>query len=113
MTSLIGNLYNFGTVWLNPSSLANILLLAQVRKIRCVTIDMDIEPAMNVHRLDNSVMKFKDYKSGLYYHDADGLNTTNEGNHTFLITVSENRTMFTKRQIENADKPKALFWKIG
>jgi hypothetical protein len=49
ISHLIGDIPNFGTVWYNPNSLANILSLAEVRKNNRVTMDMAVEPALCVH----------------------------------------------------------------
>ena len=68
VSTLVGDLNNFGPVWYNPKSLANILSLAEVR-VKCrVTMDTAVEAAMLVHKLDGSVMKFQEYRTGLYYH---------------------------------------------
>lgn len=42
-SSMLGDLAGFGMVWYNPSSLANILLLKDVRKVRRVVMDSDVE----------------------------------------------------------------------
>ena len=57
---------NFGDVWFNPHSLANILSMAEVRRVCRITMDSAIEPAMMVHRNDGSLVKFQEYKTGLY-----------------------------------------------
>jgi hypothetical protein len=69
-SSLKGTVRNFGEVWFNTDSLANILSMAAVRKVCRITMDTSVEAAMIVHRKDGSMMKFKEYKSGLYYYDA-------------------------------------------
>ena len=79
-SDMVGDLENFGEVWFNPSSLANILSLAMVRKRCCVTMDTSAEP-----------MKFKEFKSGLYFFDApDSSNDINAsvGNYCMVQTVS-------------------------
>ena len=38
-SDMIGDLPGYGTVWFNPSSIANILSLARILKTRRVTID--------------------------------------------------------------------------
>jgi len=48
-SSMVGEVRNFGTVWYNPNSLANILSLAEVRKKFRVTMDSAIEAALCVH----------------------------------------------------------------
>jgi len=68
--SLTGDIKNFGTVWYNPGSLANIFSLAAVCKLCRITMDTSIEAALCVHPSDGSIMKFVEYGLGLYYHDA-------------------------------------------
>jgi Reverse transcriptase (RNA-dependent DNA polymerase)/Zinc knuckle len=109
VSSLIGDVNNFGTVWYNPDSLANILSLAEVRKVCRVTMDTDDEPAMFVHRNNGMVMKFVEYKSGLYYHDT----SQQEHNFTFVSTVTDNKRRFTDREIADADAAIALHRKLG
>ena len=65
----IGEVKNFGTVWYDPKSLTNILSLAAVRKICRITMDSNIEPSLNVHRTNGTIMKFVEHTNGLYYHD--------------------------------------------
>jgi Zinc knuckle len=96
--SLIGDVKNFGTVWYNPDSLANILSLAEVRKVCRVTMDTDHEPTMFVHYKNGTIMKFVEYNSGLYYHDT----SQEEHNFTFVSTVSDNKRRFTDREIAHA-----------
>jgi len=49
ISSLVGDIKNFGTVWYNPDSLANIFSLAAVRKLCCITMDTSVEAALCVH----------------------------------------------------------------
>jgi hypothetical protein len=76
----VADVRNFGTVWFNPASLANILSMAAVSKVCCSTMDTALEHCMIVHRKDGTLMKFRQYTSGLYYYDAapDSFNS----NHT-------------------------------
>jgi hypothetical protein len=67
ISSQMGTVKNFSDVWFNKESLANILSMAAVRKVCRITMDTSVEAAMNVHRKDGTIMKFKEYKSGLYY----------------------------------------------
>ncbi len=69
-SNMIGDFPNLGAVWYNPDSIANILSLADVRKVCRVTMDSSNEPALWVHRLDGSVMKFAEHDSGLYVYDS-------------------------------------------
>jgi hypothetical protein len=63
---LVGDIKNFGTVWYNPDSLANIFSLAAARKFCCITMDTSVEATLCVHRSDGSIKKFIKYGSGLY-----------------------------------------------
>jgi hypothetical protein len=67
---MVGDIPNFGQVWFNPQSIANILSLAAVHKVCQITMDTAVEPAFNVHKKDGSIMKFIEYCSGLYFHDT-------------------------------------------
>jgi hypothetical protein len=70
ISNMVGDLPNFGEVWYNTQSLANILSMAEVRKRNRITMDTDVEPAFLVHRHDRSIMRFIEYRTGLYYFDA-------------------------------------------
>ena len=47
-------------------------------QVKRITMDTSIEAAMNVHRKDGTIMKFKEYHSGQYYFDAGDRNTTSK-----------------------------------
>jgi hypothetical protein len=120
ITTELGSVRNFGDVWYNPESLANILSMAEVRKVCRITMDTSIEACMNVHRRDGSVMKFQEYRSGLYYFDsaaaAEGVKDTTSPTVTdylFLNTVASNKDAFTQREIQGADRARDLYRKIG
>jgi hypothetical protein len=115
----MGTVCNFGDVWFNTDSLANILSMAEVRKKCRITMDTSVEASMDVHRQDGSIMKFKEYRSGLYYYDT-GLappptanHSSSTANYLFLNTVAENKATYTRREIEGADQARALYKKIG
>jgi hypothetical protein len=114
---LIGDIKNFGTVWYNPNSLANIFSLAAVRKLCQITKDTSVEPALCVHCTDGSVMKFSEYKNGLHYHDAavaaPKTNVAPVIDYSFVNTVAADKKIFTRREIEGANKARALSKKIG
>jgi hypothetical protein len=117
LSSQIGTVRNFGEVWFNEKSLANILSMAAVRKLCRITMDTSVEAAMHVHRKEGSIMTFKEYKSGLYYYDTgnsdSNLNRTTEHAYLFLNTVASNKAAYTQRKIEGADKARALYRKLG
>jgi hypothetical protein len=118
VSRFIGDIPNFGTVWYNPASIANILSLAAVRKVCRVTMDTAIAAAFHVHKVDGSLMTFTEYHSGLYFHDTSSLSTSNNSsasitNYTLVNTVAKNKSMFTRREIEGADKARELYRKVG
>jgi hypothetical protein len=105
---------NLGWVWFNPSSIANILSLAQVRRVCRVTLDTADVPALHVHRLDGSIMVFTEHPSGLYVFDTSAARAPSTPIPvSFLTTVADNRSMFTPRQLQDADTARALYRKIG
>jgi len=116
ISSLVGDIKNFGTVWYNPNSLANIFSLAAVRKLCRITMDTSIEAALCVHCSDGSFMKFIEYGLGLYYHDAAAAVQPNSNENvidcSFVSTVANNKAQFPRREIEGADKARALYRKI-
>jgi hypothetical protein len=114
----MGYVKNFGHVWFNPDSLANILSMAKMRKVCRITMDTSVEPAMSVHRRDGSIMKFNKYKSGLYYFDTAAPKTPNSTSfnvnaYLFLNTVEQNKQAYIRRKIEGADRARELYEKIG
>lgn len=122
VSKMVGTIKEYGEVWFNTESLANILSLAQVR-LRCrVTMDTSVEASMNVHRKDGSIMKFTEYRNGLYKYDAAAKQPINTSNSTvafysspdfvFLDLVEENKNLYTARQIEGANKARALYRKL-
>ena len=113
-SNMKGVFRNLGPVWYNPDSIANILSLADVRKVCRVTLDTDLEPTMCVHRKDGSIMRFREHSTGLYVFDSAD-NHTNEpvSAYTLVSTVANNKKMFTRREIEAADAARDLYRKIG
>ena len=86
-------------------------------------MDSSLEAAMCVHRRDGTIMKFTEYKSGLYYYDArphvrptepplqkPNLNTSQS--YLFVQTVA-NKEEYTKREVEGADRAMRLKDNIG
>jgi len=113
ISSLVGDIKNFGTVWYNPDSLANISSLAAVRKLCCITMDTSVEAALCVHCSDGSITKFIEYGLGLSYHDAAAAVQPNSNenviDYSFVSTVANNEAQFPRWEIEGADKARALY----
>ena len=122
VSTQMGTIKDFGTVWYNPNSIANILSLAQVRLVRRVTMDTADSPAFHVHKLDGSgTTVFAEHASGLYLYDASApvphvANSSSEAPviaYSYLQTVAHNKTKFTARQIESADAARKLYRLLG
>ena len=115
-SNMVGDFPNLGVVWYNPESIANILSLADVRKVCRVTLDTSSEPALCVNRFDGSVMKFTEHDSGLYVFDSAThkvLSSERVNAYTMVSTVAQQKKMFSRRQIEAADTARELYRKLG
>jgi hypothetical protein len=122
-TYQMGSIPGFRKVWYNEKSIANILSLAEVQKVRHVTMDSNNDSAFHVHQPDGSgYTRYEEHPSGLYLHDsskgvvpynnaADNSDATVR--YSYLQTVTENKKLFTKRQIKNADKSRQLYQMLG
>ncbi|KAI2498510.1 hypothetical protein MHU86_15970 [Fragilaria crotonensis] len=114
-SNMIGDFPNLGEVWYNSKSIANILSLADVHKVCCVTMDSPHDkPALLVHCLDGSVMKFAERESGFYvYNDPNVTNNTVTG-YSILSTVAKQKKLFSRsREVKAADAARELYRKIG
>jgi hypothetical protein len=113
----IGDFKNLGTVWFNPASIANILSLSEVRKVCRVTLDTSAEPALCVHRLDGTLMKFLKHESGLYVYDSTAASNKYSlsvtAYYTMINTVADQKKLFSLRQIASADLARDLYRKLG
>ncbi|KAI2499682.1 Reverse transcriptase (RNA-dependent DNA polymerase) [Fragilaria crotonensis] len=112
-SSMIGDFPNLGPVWYNERSIANILSLADVRKVCTVTMDTSKQPAINVKRKDGSIMSFVEHPSGLYVYDGNQHPNSSVTAYTLVSTVADQKKLFSRRQIEAADAARALYRKIG
>ena len=108
-------------VWLNRSKLANILSLKEVASIKGVevTLDTSVTNAILVHMPGGIIVPFKQYKDGLFAFDtlADKIidHKTKEevANYSFVTTVQQNKSYFTRDQIKRADRARILQQYIG
>ena len=79
-------------------------------------MDTDKEAAMIVHSKNGSTMKFVEFATGLYFHDTSAgtskssKSTVND--YCFVETVAENKTMYTAREVKNADRARKLYAKL-
>ena len=107
-----GYLRNYGEVWFERNSMANILSMSNVRKKFRVTMDIGpstITPTIWVHIDENTKIDFTEHDMGLFVHDM----TKPNKNHVFLNTVQSNRNLFNKREVHRAKLAQDLFKKIG
>jgi hypothetical protein len=88
------------TVWFSTLSIMNIIALRNLIDQYHVTYDSDYYLMFFVHRESDSKpnMELRMHESGLHYYDP-----RKEHHLTFVNTVSENKTGFTKRQIKGAE----------
>jgi hypothetical protein len=93
------------TVWFSTRAITNIIALQNLIYQYRVTYDSD-DLMFVVHQESESKpnMEFKMHKSGIHYYDP-----RKEHNMTFITTVSENKTGFTKRQIKCAEIERNLY----
>jgi len=56
-------------------------------------------------------MKFIEYDTGLYYHDASVAQPSSADitDYSFVLTINANKKLFHHRKIEEADKARALY----
>ena len=105
-------------VYFNDDSLANILLLAEVTKYFQVTMDSKNDPTIIVHVSPTSIIRFSKCSSGLYYLDTS-VDTKSNSNkkpiktYSFFTTVNANKSTFSRRDIDNADKVRTLQQRLG
>jgi hypothetical protein len=94
-SNMIGDFPNLDEVSVNEDSIANILLLAEVRKVCRVTTDSAAEPALHAHRLNGSVMTFAEHESGLYVYKPNFTNANVVG-YSLLSTVAAQKKLFSR-----------------
>ena len=87
----------------------NILSFAEVRKVYRITIDTDIATTMNVHIHNCNIITFTEVDSGLYIFQDN----TQQDIFTFLTLISENRSNYSKHELQRADIAKDVHLKIG
>jgi hypothetical protein len=112
---LIGNLPGLGSAWCNKRSLASILSLTAIRKICPVTTDtLEEADAVIVHKHEGDQMKFLESKSRLLCHcHTKATNKSKSADCTFVNTVSENKTLHTRRCFEGTDLGQGVQEPVG
>lgn len=87
LSTQVGTVNNFGNVWYNHQSLANILSMTAVRKVCCITMNTSVATAIHVHCTNGTIITFQEYSSGLYYFDAGNSSnkTTNQQEAAYIF----------------------------
>ena len=96
-------------VWYNPNSMVNILSFAEVSARFRVTLDTADSNEFIVHLDDGSVMCFREVDSGLYMLTHNSTNTAvNHYSSTFITLVDDLKSLYTKRELEGAERTRKL-----
>jgi hypothetical protein len=114
-TRLIGELRGYGTIWYNPTGIANILSLAKAKERGYwVTFDSAEGNAFHLRKVDDTVRIFRQSSKGLYY-----LNTKVEHEETrdkeinLVNTVADNGTKYSQRDYFKAELARKIQTIIG
>ena len=73
MTNLVGEFPGYGLVWYYKDGIANILSLAQVKRLFRVTYDSWASDSFVVHKPDGSEQLFRECANGLHYYDLEAV----------------------------------------
>ena len=76
-------------------------------------MDTAQESALLVHRLDGSVMRFVEHQCGLYVYDSSNHSSSEVSAYSLVSTVSQQKRLFTCRDVTNADTARQLYRMIG
>ena len=112
----VGEYHGLGnplTVWFNPKSLANILVLCDVRRHVQVTLDTAQELAFLVHLPDGPPLCFVEHDTGLYIYLPDHDVKIPVTAYSYLQTVAANRQQFTRQEVQGVDTARTLYRHIG
>ena len=125
VTRMVGDIPEYGTVWFNPSSLANILSFANIRKrfnVHLNTGPNDPNPSIVVVKPNGQKLIFSEHSMGLYVYDSDDSTLHIKNTHKllkpsydylFLNTVASLSSEFTKREVMEAKQAHSLYCRLG
>ena len=94
-------------IWPFKWSLANIFSLAAVQKICRVTMVTLMEAAIIIHKHNSEQMEFKESASSLFFHNTKPKSKST--NYFFINSVSENKSLYTRQQLESTDLAKQVY----
>ena len=102
----------------NSESIANILSLSDIPNLPGATLKMDtlVDRAINLYYND-VVYRFAKFVDGLYFHNPFG-STDNKNNdsiidYSFAQTVAENKSFYTKRNLQGANTARTVQSQLG
>jgi hypothetical protein len=95
-------------VWFSKRAIANIFALKNMKKQYKVTYDSE-EESFLVHRESSGLpnLAFKEHGNGLHFFDP------RTADFAFVETVESNMQLFSKRQIDRANKARSLYASLG
>jgi Zinc knuckle len=105
-TNLKADVKGYGEVWFSEDAITNILSMANVTKKFRVTYDSQQDGSFVVHTPKGKIL-FTKHPDGLHYFDPRARHSS------FLQTVDENETGYSKRQLDRAKEARSLYAKVG
>ena len=99
------------TAYHNPDCLVNIISLDLLQAAYHTKFDSEVSNAFTVQLDENNSITFQGFGSGLYFHNLNA--PVNAYPYNLLNTVSENKTFFSRREIEGAEKAREQQGQIG
>ena len=109
-------------VHFNAQSIANIVSLSDIANLEGarLTMDTNIARAINLH-INGTTIHFRECADGLYYYDTSDSNSSNHSNAmpvtpystSFVQTVTANKSLYSRRDIQGADRARELQQQLG
>ena len=87
-----------GPIYINKDGIGNLLLLGQLAKHYCITLDTNIENTSYVYTDNESYIKFKCKDDGLYCLDVDD----GSGHTNLMTTVKDQKDLFSELDVKRA-----------
>ena len=102
-------------IWYTLDSVGNILALCDIQRLCRVTLDTATEAAFLMHLPNNVVLRFIEHDNGLYLL-VPSVNPTTKlpiYSYSCVSTVTDNRAVLTRWELEGADRARQLYRTIG
>ncbi|KAG7373108.1 hypothetical protein IV203_033832 [Nitzschia inconspicua] len=94
-------------VWYHPDGIANILSLRNLSKHYRITMDSAVSNGLRLHKPDGSTFDFFPSETGLYHVDSK-LFGSHHDMWSFVTTVKDRAAVYTKRQLEEAQRARRM-----